>query len=88
MVTVNINDDGGEDSSVAQEYTDDGELVELCVSAEKSEYYLKITDKEGNEKERLKVMVTSHLRHFLSCRMVKCWYQHGVKTKMHSIRLI
>jgi len=53
MVTVNINDDGGEDSSVAQEYTDDGELVELCVSAEKSEYYLKITDKEGNEKGKI-----------------------------------
>ena len=53
MVTVNINDDGGEDSSVAQEYTDDGELVELCISAEKSEYYLKITDKEGNEKGKI-----------------------------------
>lgn len=53
MVTVNINDAGGEDAPVAQEYTDDGELVELCVSAEKSEYYLKITDKEGNEKGKI-----------------------------------
>ena len=53
MVTVNINDAGGEDASTAQEYTDDGDLVELCVSAEKSEYYLKITDKEGNEKGKI-----------------------------------
>ena len=50
MVTENINDAGGTDASVAQEYTDDGDLVELCMSAETTEYYVKVTDQDGNEK--------------------------------------
>ncbi len=53
VVTQNINEDGGADASVAQEYTDDGDLVELCMSAETTEYYLKITDKDGNEKGKI-----------------------------------
>lgn len=53
MVTENINDAGGTDASVAQEYTDDGDLVELCMSAETTEYYVKVTDKDGNEKGKI-----------------------------------
>ncbi|MCI5603795.1 MAG: extracellular solute-binding protein [Lachnospiraceae bacterium] len=53
MVTENINDAGGTDASVAQEYTTDGDLVELCMSAETTEYYIKITDKDGNEKGKI-----------------------------------
>lgn len=53
VVTQNMNEDGGADASVAQEYTDDGDLVELCMSAETTEYYLKITDKDGNEKGKI-----------------------------------